>query len=146
MPKTTRSGSARKSELPSTLKRSSAKAQRTFAKAYDSAMDEYGSEERAHRVAYDALKRTFQKVGDRWEAKEARGPSDERARDSSDPDAPTRGGVDAYATKDELLRIARRLDVRGRSTMRKAELVKAIEKANDRETRAAREGTSSRHD
>ena len=32
MPKTTNSGSAKKSELPSTLKKSDAKAQRTFAK------------------------------------------------------------------------------------------------------------------
>ena len=34
--------------------------------------------------------------------------------------------------------IARRLDVRGRSRMRKAELVEAIQKANDRETRRSR--------
>lgn len=38
MPKTTRTGSAKKSELPSTLKKSDAKAQRTFAKAHDSAV------------------------------------------------------------------------------------------------------------
>ena len=42
MPKTTRTGSAKKSELPSTLKKSDAKAQRTFAKAHDSAVKEYG--------------------------------------------------------------------------------------------------------
>ena len=46
-----RSGSAKKSELPSTLKKSDAKAQRTFAKAHDSAVKEYGEGERAHRVA-----------------------------------------------------------------------------------------------
>lgn len=56
MPKTTKSGSARKSELPSTLQKSDAKAQRTFAKTHDSAAEEYGDGERAHRVAYSALK------------------------------------------------------------------------------------------
>ena len=50
MPKTTRTGSAKKSELPSTLKKSDAKAQRTFAKAHDSAVKEYGEGERAHRL------------------------------------------------------------------------------------------------
>jgi hypothetical protein len=50
MPKTTKGGAAKKSELPSTLQRSSAKAQRTFAKTHDAAAEEYGSEERAHRV------------------------------------------------------------------------------------------------
>ena len=42
MPKTTKSGDARKDELPSTLQRSEAKAQRTFAKAHDAAVREYG--------------------------------------------------------------------------------------------------------
>ena len=52
MPKTTKKGQAKKSELPSTLQKSSPKAQRTFAKAHDSAAEEYGEGERAHRVAY----------------------------------------------------------------------------------------------
>jgi hypothetical protein len=39
MPKTTKSGTAKKDELPSTLRRSSGKAQRTFAKAHDSAAE-----------------------------------------------------------------------------------------------------------
>ena len=54
MPKTGKSGQAKKSELPSTLKKSDAKAQRTFAKAHDSAAEEYGEGERAHRVAFSA--------------------------------------------------------------------------------------------
>ncbi|OOK82367.1 chaB family protein [Mycobacterium kansasii] len=54
MPKTTKGGKPKKSELPSTLQRSNAKAQRTFAKAHDAAAEEYGSEQRAHRVAYAA--------------------------------------------------------------------------------------------
>ncbi len=77
----------KKSELPSTLKKSSAKAQRTFAKAHDSAAKEYGEGERAHRVAYSALKHSFEKkVGDHWEPKSSKGPSDARAR-SGGPNA-----------------------------------------------------------
>ncbi|ULN30561.1 ChaB family protein [Mycolicibacterium smegmatis] len=139
MPKTTREGTAKKSELPSTLKKSDAKAQRTFAKAHDAAAEEYGEGERAHRVAYSALKHSYEKVGDHWEAKKRRGPSDERAL-SGGPNAKGRSaeGVDAHASKAHLLQIARRLDIRGRSTMNKGDLVTAIEKTNRRETRARR--------
>jgi cation transport regulator ChaB len=73
MPKTTSSGKAKQSELPSTLKRSSAKAQRTFAKAHDSAVEQYGEGERAHRVAYSALKHSFERKGDRWVPKKRKG-------------------------------------------------------------------------
>ena len=65
MPKTTKSGKAKPEELPATLKRSPAKAQRTFAKAHDSAAKEYGDGERAHRTAFAAVKRGFEKVGER---------------------------------------------------------------------------------
>jgi cation transport regulator ChaB len=135
MPKTNKNGTAKKDELPSTLKKSPAKAQRTFAKAHDSAADEYGEGERAHRVAYSALKHSFEKVGDHWEPKDEKGPSDERAR-SGGPNAKgkTAGGVDANSSKKHLLDVARRLDVSGRSTMTKDELVAAIEKANNRES------------
>ncbi|MDV7353973.1 ChaB family protein [Rhodococcus oxybenzonivorans] len=133
MPKTTQSGKPKKSELPSTLQKSPDKAQRTFTKAYDSAMDEYHDEERAHRVAYAALKHSFEKVGDHWEAKDEKGPSDKRAENGG-PNASgeTAEGVDANASKDHLMDIARRLDVSGRSTMKKDELVEAIKKANRR--------------
>ena len=69
MPKTTKSGAVKKSELPSTLQKSSAKAQRTFAKAHDAAVKQYGDDERAHRVASDALKHSFEKISDHWNAK-----------------------------------------------------------------------------
>ncbi len=133
MPKTTKGGKPKQDELPSTLRRSNAKAQRTFAKTHDAAADEYGSEERAHRVASSALKHSFEKVGDHWEPKEEKGPSDERA-ESGGPRAsgPTAEGVNANASKKHLLEVARRLDVRGRSTMSKAELVDAIVKHNRR--------------
>lgn len=133
MPKTTKGGKAKKSELPSTLRRSSDKAQRTFAKAHDSAAEEYGSEERAHRVGYAALKHSFEKVGDHWEPKKKKGPSDKRAEGGGPNNtAPSAEGVDANASKKHLLDVARRLDVHGRSTMNKSELVDAIKKANRR--------------
>lgn len=138
MPKTTKKGQAKKSELPSTLQKSSAKAQRTFAKAHDSAASSYGEGERAHRVAYSALKHSYEKVGDHWEDKGHKGPSDERAR-SGGPNARGRSaeGVDTQATKKHLMDIARRLDIRGRSTMNKGELVDAIMKANRKKSRTS---------
>ncbi len=137
MPKTSKSGTVRQSELPGTLQRSEAKAQRTFAKAHDSAEEEYGEGERAHRVAYAALKHTYEKVGDHWERKEQAGPSDERAEGGAGTERPTAGGVDANASKTHLMDLARRLDVRGRSSMNKHELVEALQRENDRETRRA---------
>lgn len=129
-----------KDELPSTLERSSAKAQRTWSKAHDSAVDEYGEGERAHRTAYSALKHTHRKVGDHWEAKDGKGPSDSRAeRGAGQPGGKTAGGVDANAGKQELYREASRLGVRGRSSMTKDELVTALRKASDRKTAEARE-------
>ena len=135
MPKLSKAGTVRKSELPSTLKKSGAKAQRTFAKAHDSAAKQYGEGQRAHRVAYDALKHSHEKVGDHWEPKRKRGPSDQRAR-SGGPRAKGKAeeGVNANASKQHLMDVARRMDVSGRSSMNKAELVSAIKKANRRET------------
>ena len=139
MPKTNRDGSAKKSELPSTLKKSPKKAQRTFAKVHDSAAEEYGEGERAYRAAFSAVKHSFEKVGDHWEAKDEKGPSDDRARSGGpNPSGESAEGVDANASKKHLLDVARRLDVTGRSTMTKDELVTAIEKANRRETAAKR--------
>jgi hypothetical protein len=142
MPKTTKQGKFRKDELPSTLQRSKGKAQRTFAKAHDAAEKEYGDAERANRVAYSALKHTHEKVGDHWEPKDKKGPSDAKAAGGRKTGARTAGGVDAHASKKHLMDVARRLEVKGRSTMSKDELVEAIGKVNDRETRKAREKDS----
>jgi cation transport regulator ChaB len=115
-------------ELPGTLKRSPAKARRTFRKAHDGALATYGDEEAAHRTAYAAVKHSFEKVGDRWEPKDERGPSDSRARSGgSDASGESFGGVDVEQnTKAELYERARRLGVRGRSRMDKRELARAI--------------------
>jgi len=138
MPKTSKSGKPKKEELPSTLQRSPAKAQRTFAKAHDSAVESYGEGERANRTAYSALKHTHEKVGDHWEPKDGKGPSDAKAAGGRKTKAKTAGGVDANASKKHLLDVARRLEVPGRSKMSKDELVEAIQKANEKATRKAR--------
>ena len=142
MAKTTKQGKPKPEEIPSTLRRSDEHAQRTFAKAHDSAAEQYGDEERANRVAWSAVKHSYEKVGDHWEAKEEKGPSDDQAAGGYDTDRPTAGGVDAHASKAHLQRLARQLEIKGRSTMTKDELVAAIQKANDRETRRARERES----
>ena len=138
MPKTTRRGTPRQDELPSTIQRSGEKAQRTFAKAHDAAEEQYGDEQRAHQVAYAALKHTHEKIGDHWEPKDSPGPSDDRAAGGRDTPAPTAGGVDANASKQHLYDVAKRLEISGRSRMSKDELVEAIGKENDRRTRQAR--------
>jgi hypothetical protein len=130
-----------KDEMPSTLQRSSKKAQRTWAETHDSAADQYGEGERAHRTAYAALKHTHEKVGDHWERKEGNGPSDrqaERSGAAARRGGPTAGGVDAKAPKAHLYEVAKRLGISGRSRMDKGELVDAIERENDRRTRESR--------
>jgi cation transport regulator ChaB len=142
MPKTTKAGKAKKEELPSTVARSPKKAQRTFAKAHDSAAESYGEGERAHRTAYSALKHSFEKVGDHWEPKGKKGPSDAQAAKggaAGKRQYETKGGVDAQAPKSHLLDVAKRLDISGRTRMNKAELVEAINKANRRETARSRQ-------
>lgn len=131
-------------ELPSTLRRSPEKAQRTWSEAHDSAVESYGEGQRAHRTAFAALKHSFEKVGDHWEEKRSRGPSDPQAARGGAAarraSGPTYGGVDvAGRTKDELMDLARQLGVRGRSKMTKEELARAIARANDRATARARE-------
>lgn len=139
MPKTGKNDHAKKSELPSTLQRSDRKAQDTFAKTYDSALESYdNNEQRAARAAYASLKHSYEKVGDHWEPKEKRGPSDKRAEGGLDSKASTAGGVDANASKEHLYKRAKELDIKGRSTMNKDQLVEALQKANDSKTRKAR--------
>ncbi|SRR6266487_1199037 len=100
--------STNKQDMPDTLKRSPAKAQRTYAKAHDSAVETYGEGARAHRVAIAALKRSFEKAGDHWEPKDGK-------------------GVDLKGdTKQELYQRAAKLDVSGRSRMSKSELAAAV--------------------
>ena len=120
-------------ELPDTLRRSPKKAQETWIKAHDAAVEQYGEGERAHRTAFAAVKHTFEKVGDRWQPKKDKGPSDPRSTKTTKQKArnvgETFGGVDFYGnTKDELYERAKALGVEGRSKMSKADLARAIAK------------------
>jgi hypothetical protein len=124
--------------MPGTLKRSPKKAQDTYVKAHDSAVREYGEGERAHRTALSAVKHSFEKVGDHWEPKAKKGPSDAKAAGGRGTKAKTAGGVDAKASKEHLIGVAKRLDISGRSKMKKSELVSAIQKANAKSDRKAR--------
>ena len=130
MPKTTKQGKPKRGELPSTLQRSSEKAQRTWAKAHDRAVEQYGEGERAHRTAYAALKHSFEKRGDRWVEKDHRGPSDPQAARGgarARRGGKTYGGVDLLgSSKRELYERAKRAGVRGRSRMSKEELAEAV--------------------
>jgi cation transport regulator ChaB len=124
----------KKEDLPGPLKKSPKKAQRTYAKALDNAHEEYGGDEaRAHRVAYSALKHSFEKKGDHWEEKETKGPSDPQAAkggaDARRSRSATGGGKNVGTTKKELLAQARKLDISGRTKMSKDELTKAVAKA-----------------
>jgi cation transport regulator ChaB len=146
MPKTTKSGKPKKSELPSTLQKSGKKAQRTFAKAHDAALDQYKDEQRAHQVGFSALKHTHEKVGDHWEKKSKgkKGPSDAQAAGGRDTNRPTAGGVDANASKQHLYDLAKRLEIPGRSSMSKSQLVAALQKANNRESAKSRKSSKSK--
>jgi len=124
--------------MPGTLRRSPKKAQNTYVKAHDSAVKEYGEGERAHRTALAAVKHSFEKVGDHWEPKGKKGPSDAKAAGGRNTKASTAGGVDANASKSHLMDVAKKLDISGRSRMKKDELVAAIQKANVKSTRKAR--------
>jgi hypothetical protein len=120
-----------KDRMPDTIQRSSKKAQRTWAKAYDNATEQYGHGERANRTAYSALKHQFERKGDRWVAKNGKGPSDPQARKSGQRarrgGGKTYGGVDVEGnTKEELYQRAKSLGIEGRSSMSKQELAKAI--------------------
>ncbi len=126
----------KKEDLPRTIRRSPPKAQRTWAKTHDSAVETYGEGERAHRTAFSSLKHSFEKVGDHWEPKDEKGPSDDQAarsgRAARAGRGRTAGGVDVRGNKrEELYERARRLGIKGRSRMRKQELAEAIARKQD---------------
>jgi hypothetical protein len=119
--------------MPSTLERSPEKAQRTYAETLKHAEAEYGPGERAGRTAYASLKHGFEKVGDHWEPKAHKGPSDAQAAKSGEAAhksrTPIAGGVDERGeSREQLYERAKSLDIKGRSTMNKRELAQAIAK------------------
>jgi cation transport regulator ChaB len=131
-----------KEDLPDTIKRSPRKVQRTYAETLDSAHEQYGNEERAHRTAWSAVKHIAEKQGDRWKLKDAPGPSDAQAarggRAARDRPVRTHGGINANKSKSELYEDAKRAGIEGRSQMTKRELVEALERHSKRQTAKAR--------
>jgi cation transport regulator ChaB len=117
----------KRKDLPKPVRRSPKKARRTFQKALDSAIEEYGDEARAHRTAYGALKHGFEMVDNRWEPKARKGSSDERSKRPRGQGGQTGRGVNLEGhSKQELYERAKKLGVDGRSQMSKMELAKAI--------------------
>jgi cation transport regulator ChaB len=120
--------------LPSTLERSPKKAQDTYELTLESAENEYGGDEaRAHRVAWGAVKHSFEKVADHWEPKAQRGPSDPHSALPHDAklagEGESFGGVDVnHHTRGELAARAKDLGVKGTSHMNKDNLGRAIAK------------------
>jgi ChaB len=129
-------------DVPSTVARSDDKAVRTYKKTLESAEDTYGGGERAHRSAFAALKHTHEKVGDHWEPKDHRGPSDQQAAQGApralDQRRETAQGVDANAPKGHLDDVARKVGISQPEDLSKDDLVREIEKANRRATAKAR--------
>ena len=122
--------------MPDTLKRSSGRARHLYATVLESAEKQYGPGERASRTAMAALKHSFEKVGDHWEAKRRPGPSDPRSQQTSQAKqqgrGKTYGGVDAIGnSRAALYERARALKIAGRSTMNKGELAEAIARHQD---------------
>ena len=122
---------SKKEDLPSTLERSPKKVQRTYEKTLDSAHEEYGDEQRAHRTAWGAVKNLAEKKGDHWELKDGTGPSDPRSKKPAEQkrrgEGETFGGVDVEGnTRAELVERAKKAGVKGYSSMNKKELARAI--------------------
>lgn len=121
-------------DLPSTLRRSSAKIRRTYEETLDSAHDEYeDDEQRAHRTAWGAVKNVAEKKGDHWEEKEHTGPSDPHSQEPQDAKrrgkGASYGGVDVEGnSREELAERARQAGVRGTSSMTKADLARALQR------------------
>ena len=85
--------------LPSTLARSPKKAQNTYIETLDAAEKQHGDGEAAHRIALASLKHSFEKIGDHWERKEKKGPSDTQTRSAARPRVVGRAARPAASTR-----------------------------------------------
>jgi ChaB len=119
--------------LPATLKRSPTKAQETYIHTLESAEKTHRDGEAAHRIALASLKHSFEKIGDHWEPKTEKGPSDAQDQKTGPAARHSREKTPVVSMPSparHLMDVARRLDVPGRSKMSKAQLVEAIDQAN----------------
>jgi cation transport regulator ChaB len=134
--------------LPETLKRSPIRAQTIYMHTLESAEETHGDGEAAHRIAFASLKQAFEKIGDHWEEKAERGPSDEqdakRGTAALQSTTETAEGVDALSSRAHLVSVATRLGIVGLSRMTKPKLVQAIIAANRRETARSSDQPNSR--
>ena len=114
--------------MPSTIRRSDKRAQDIYVKTHDSATEQYGEGERAHRTAFKSLKREYRKAGDKWVAKGNRAPSDPQQAGNRTTHRMAAGGYDVGpgATVKTLRSEARELHIEGRSSMNKDQLRRAI--------------------
>src|SRR5690348_6965478 len=128
-------------ELPQMLLRSPRKAQDAWMKTHDSTVEQYGEGQRAHRTAFASLKHSFEKIGDHWSPKRHKSPSDAQAAPHGllSRNNPKVTAVDTAKSRNELMNEARSLGIQSYSSMRKPELVDAIDRANKRKTAKARD-------
>jgi hypothetical protein len=117
------------------FQKSGRRAQESYAKALDSAIQTYGAGDRARRSAIASVSRTFQRLGDRWVPRSPQSArtaqATRRSASSANSSRPTQSGnIDMKSTKDNLMNAARRMQIPGRSRMNKPELVAALRKAN----------------
>jgi hypothetical protein len=123
-------------DVPSTLRRSSAKVRRTYEKTLASGEEQYGNEERAHRTAWGSVNNVGEKKADHSELKGETGASDPRsmklAAQKRRGEGETYGGVDIQGnTRGGLVQRAKDEGVRGYSTLPKAELGRALQCKQD---------------
>ena len=120
-------------DLPSTIARSDKHAQDIYADTHDSAVEQYGEGERAHRTAFASLKRSYKKEGDKWVPKASKGPSDPQAVfGTKEPKYESGGGREVPLEewpREALYEYAKQLEIKGRSVMKKRDLVLAIQKS-----------------
>lgn len=121
-----------KDDIPRTLRKSHDKIQRAYKKALENSHEQYGSEERAHRTAWYAVKNIAEKKGDHWVLKEDTGPSDPRSKQSQKAKQVGKGetysGIDVEgSSREELENRARKTGVKGYTQMSKKEIADKLE-------------------
>lgn len=117
----------KKPELSKELKRSSDKAQKRYVKAYAKALDKHGDEKKARKKAQKKLEKKYELVGKKYEKISDK---PQAAPDQQDDDNQTFLVAEARPlaelTRAELYELAKQLEVPGRSSMNKGDLLIAV--------------------